>query len=156
MNIYLIEKVLKFKYLSNFIDKSNKLKAIRISTNFLKLLLTPSSRVKWNWLLLFKGTLSVVSAFDYNFDCKSIQKFLKHNIIVGGFLRNTFFSAKSFNWFFFNHGKNMSTATVFRLEYLKKFLGLLKFLSLRVHLILYTLLKLFFLKILNVYTNSIN
>ena len=64
MNIYLIEKVLKFKYLSNFIDKSNKtlsfyvfslkeqsdkkntLKAIRISTNFLKLLLTPSSRVK--------------------------------------------------------------------------------------------------------------
>jgi|GEM_PF-5941816 hypothetical protein len=61
MNIYLIEKVLKFKYLSNFIYKANKtlsfyvfslkdskkeLKAMRVSTNFLKILLTPSSRVK--------------------------------------------------------------------------------------------------------------
>jgi hypothetical protein len=137
-------------------DSKKELKAMRVSTNFLKILLTPSSRVKWNWLLLFKGTLSVASVFSYNFKCKVIQKFLKHNIVIGGFLRNSFLSVKSFKWLFANCGKNSLDAISFRFEYLKKSLGLLKYLVLRTNLILYTLLKFFYLKLLNVYINSIN
>jgi len=174
MNIYLIEKVLKFKYLSSLIEKSNKtlsfyvfslkeqnvvkrdFKSMRISTNFLKILLTPSSRIKWNWLLLFKGTLSIVSTFNYNFNCKTIQKFLKQNIVIGGFLRNIFFSAKSFDWFFSNCGKNIIDAISFRFQYLTNFVGLLSYFSFRINIVLYMLLKKFFLKLLNVYVNSIN
>lgn len=64
MKLYLIEKIIKFKYLSNLVIKSNKSlsiyllstspavhklpigKIFRISTSFLKILLSPISRVK--------------------------------------------------------------------------------------------------------------
>lgn len=174
MNLYLIEKVLKFKYLSNFINKSSRtlsfyvfslkernilksnFKVLQISRNFVKLLLSPISAIKWNWTLLFKGSLSIVSIFEYDFNLKTIEKFLKQNIIIGGFFKNFFFSRKSFLWFFADLGKNILSPVSFRFLCLQKIVKSLYILSLQVNLILLSLLKLFSLRLLNVYFNTIN
>lgn len=122
----LVEKTIKVKFLSSLFNKSkqsflcflveiNKNSnlqknlenfknswSISISNRYLKLLTKQQSLIRWNWLALWQGSVRVFFTFDYNFDLKnfvtSLQK-SKDYIIIGSYLRSTFFSRTSLLWF---------------------------------------------------------
>ena len=117
MKTQLLQKIIKYKYLYNLINKSkssfslfflefdnsgiiNDLKKLDIkffslSVRFLKILISRYSNFYYNWLSMFKGFITFAYSFKYQNINNFLQKIMKHNkkiIIFGGFIENKFFS----------------------------------------------------------------
>lgn len=122
----LVEKTIKVKFLSSLFNKAkrsflcflveinknsnlkknfenfNKSWSVSISNRYLKLLTKEQSLIRWNWLTLWQGSIKIFFTFDYNFNLKNflnITQRSKDYIILGSFIRSTFFSRKALLWY---------------------------------------------------------
>lgn len=123
MKTQLLQKIIKYKYLYNLINKSKssfslfflefekssilndldklEIKYFSLSVKFLKILISRYSNFYYDWLSMFKGFITFAYSFKYQNVHNFLQKIMKQNkkiIIFGGFIENKFFSYFSLLW----------------------------------------------------------